>query len=69
VRSRDTASPLTPGGIDALQASDTNGIVTPANWQPGDKVLLPTHLSDPEANEMFPRGWQKIRDYFRVTDL
>lgn len=55
--------------IDALQAADRSGAVTPANWYPGDKVLIPPHLSDPEATEKFPHGWRKVRDYFRVTEL
>ncbi|MDP2307847.1 MAG: peroxiredoxin [Pseudomonadota bacterium] len=27
--------------IDSLQASAANGIATPANWRPGDKVIVP----------------------------
>ena len=27
--------------IDALQTADANGVATPANWRPGDKVVLP----------------------------
>lgn len=28
--------------IDALQAADANQVATPANWRPGDKVIIPT---------------------------
>jgi peroxiredoxin (alkyl hydroperoxide reductase subunit C) len=27
--------------IDALQATDEHGVATPANWKPGDKVIVP----------------------------
>jgi peroxiredoxin (alkyl hydroperoxide reductase subunit C) len=27
--------------IDALQITDKHGVATPANWRPGDKVILP----------------------------
>lgn len=27
--------------VDSLQAADANGIATPANWRPGDKVIVP----------------------------
>ena len=27
--------------IKALQTTDANGVATPANWQPGDKVIVP----------------------------
>jgi len=39
--------------VDALQATDTHQITTPANWQPGDKVIVPppktTELADERA--------------------
>jgi peroxiredoxin (alkyl hydroperoxide reductase subunit C) len=27
--------------VDSLQASSTHGIATPANWRPGDRVIVP----------------------------
>ena len=27
--------------VDALQITDEHGIATPANWKPGDKVIVP----------------------------
>ncbi len=55
--------------IDALQAADKTGAVIPANWYPGDKALVPHHVSDDEATIRFPLGWRKVRDYFRTTDM
>ena len=34
--------------IKALQTTDANGVATPANWQPGDKVIVPP----PQTQEM-----------------
>lgn len=34
--------------IQALQTTDQHGIATPANWQPGDKVIVPP-ADDPGA--------------------
>lgn len=28
--------------LDVLQMTDANQVVTPANWRPGDKVIIPT---------------------------
>ncbi|MDA8315506.1 MAG: peroxiredoxin [Actinomycetota bacterium] len=28
--------------VDALQMADANHVATPANWRPGDKVIIPT---------------------------
>lgn len=34
--------------ITALQTTDANGVATPANWRPGDKVIIPP----PQTQEM-----------------
>lgn len=31
--------------IDALQAAAANGVATPVNWRPGDKVIVPATLT------------------------
>ncbi len=37
--------------IDALQTTDKHGVATPANWKPGEKVIVPppTTMEDVEA--------------------
>jgi peroxiredoxin (alkyl hydroperoxide reductase subunit C) len=41
--------------IKALQTTDANGVATPANWQPGDKVIMPPaqtqEMADERAND------------------
>ncbi|HOP05701.1 MAG TPA: peroxiredoxin [candidate division Zixibacteria bacterium] len=37
--------------IRALQTTDANGVATPANWQPGDKVIVPPPLTQEMAEE------------------
>jgi peroxiredoxin (alkyl hydroperoxide reductase subunit C) len=34
---------------DALQTSDANGVATPANWRPGDKVIVPPPKTTDDA--------------------
>ena len=39
--------------IDSLQLADRSNIVTPAEWEPGDRVLVPHDVSDEKAGEQF----------------
>ena len=53
--------------IDSLQLTDSHGIATPAHWRVGDDVIIPPSIPDEEARERFPRGWNELKPYLRVT--
>jgi alkyl hydroperoxide reductase subunit AhpC len=55
--------------IDALQLADDKKIATPADWRPGGKVIIPSSITDEQARDIFPQGWNEIRPYLRVTDV
>jgi len=55
--------------IDALQLADTKKIATPADWVPGDEVIIPPSISNKEAKEIFPQGWEELRPYLRKVKL
>lgn len=55
--------------IDALQLADREKIATPADWRPGEKVIIPPSINNEEAAKIFPQGWDEIRPYLRVTDV
>ncbi|MCO5135054.1 MAG: peroxiredoxin [Phyllobacteriaceae bacterium] len=55
--------------IDALQLADAKKIATPADWTPGGKVIIPLSVSNEQAKEIFPNGWDTLRPYLRVTEL
>lgn len=55
--------------IDALQTGDDKHIATPADWVPGSKVIIPTSISNADADKQFPQGWTEIRPYLRTTSL
>jgi peroxiredoxin (alkyl hydroperoxide reductase subunit C) len=55
--------------IDSLQLSDRASIATPANWRPGDEVIIPPSINDEKAREMFPQGFKTIRPYLRTTKV
>ncbi|NBC20743.1 MAG: peroxiredoxin [Alphaproteobacteria bacterium] len=55
--------------IDALQSSDRHMIATPADWLPGEKVIIPPSVTDAQAEGQFPQGWEEIRPYLRLTEV
>lgn len=53
--------------IDSLQLTAYHSVATPVNWNNGeDVVILPT-LSDEEAEKKFPKGFQRVKPYLRLT--
>ena len=55
--------------IDSLQLTDGNKVATPADWKPGEHVIIVPSLSDEDAKVRFPQGWKTLRPYLRVVDL
>lgn len=55
--------------IDALQLGDRAKIATPADWMPGDQVIIPPSIDNAAAKDLFPQGWNEIRPYLRVTSV
>jgi len=53
--------------IDALQLSENYDVVTPANWQNGDKVIINPALNDEQANSKFGNDYDKVKPYLRYT--
>ena len=54
--------------IDSLQLTDSNSVATPADWEWGqDCVILPS-VTDPETlKKLFPKGYQQLKPYLRMT--
>lgn len=55
--------------IDALQTGDANGVALPADWRPGDRAIVPPTVSDADAAQKFPQGYETIRPYLRTVDI
>ncbi len=53
--------------IDSLQLTAYKKVATPANWHDGDDVIIVPALSNEEAKELFPDGWDEQKPYLRVT--
>ncbi|KAJ1965823.1 peroxiredoxin 1 [Dipsacomyces acuminosporus] len=54
--------------IDSLQLSDKQPIATPANWQPGDDVIVHVSVSTEKAKEIFPTV-KEATPYLRFATL
>ena len=56
--------------VDGLQTADTNACATPANWKPGDKVIVPPPQTLKDAEERTKREDYEVTDwYFSKRDL
>lgn len=53
--------------IDSLQLTAGYKVATPVNWKDGEDVIIVPALSDEEAKEAFPGGWNTVKPYLRVT--
>jgi alkyl hydroperoxide reductase subunit AhpC len=52
--------------IDSLQLTAKHKVATPANWNPGDKVIIAGSVSDEQAKELFGE-WEAPRPYIRIV--
>jgi len=53
--------------IDSLQLTANKKVATPAQWTPGDKVIILGSVSDAEAKETYPDGWEQPLPYIRLV--
>lgn len=53
--------------LDAMQLSAAHKVATPANWKPGEDVIIAGSVSDEEARTLFPDGWQAPKPYLRIV--
>jgi len=53
--------------IDSLQLTANKKVATPVNWKPGDDVIIAGSVSDDEARETYPDGWESPKPYIRIV--
>jgi alkyl hydroperoxide reductase subunit AhpC len=52
--------------IDSLQLTDREPVATPADWRPGEDVIIGLGVDDAEAERRFP-GYRTVKPYLRTT--
>ena len=50
--------------IDGLQTADTHGVACPANWKPGDKVIVPAPLTSGAADARAKDSSLDVTDWY-----
>ncbi|KAK4689410.1 glutaredoxin/glutathione-dependent peroxiredoxin, partial [Tremellales sp. Uapishka_1] len=53
--------------IDSLQLGDKYKITTPANWTPGEKVIIAPSVQGAQVKELFGDDVETVKPYLRFT--
>jgi alkyl hydroperoxide reductase subunit AhpC len=53
--------------IDSLQLTAKYSVATPVNWKDGDDCIIVPAVTDEQAKEKFPAGWNAVKPYLRIT--
>ncbi|HEX4036934.1 MAG TPA: peroxiredoxin [Acidobacteriaceae bacterium] len=52
--------------LDSIQLTTKHKVSTPANWKPGEDVIIGGAVSNEEADKIFP-GYRTVKPYLRTT--
>src|SRR5690242_2565105 len=53
--------------LDSLQLTSEYTVSTPADWKPGEDVIVGTSISTEDAKKKFPKGVREVKPYLRYT--
>ena len=53
--------------IDSLQLTAKHRVATPVNWERGEDVIIAGSVSDDQAKEKYPEGWDAPRPWLRIV--
>jgi alkyl hydroperoxide reductase subunit AhpC len=53
--------------IDSMQLTAKHKVATPVNWKEGEQVIILPAVSDAEAKERYPNGWNAPKPYLRFV--
>ncbi len=53
--------------IDSLQLTAEHAVATPAQWRPGGDVIIVGSVTNEQAAEKYPDGWEEPRPYIRIV--
>jgi len=53
--------------IDSLQLTADKGLTTPADWVPGEDLIVSPSISTEDAIKKFPKGVRVVKPYLRYT--
>lgn len=53
--------------LDSLQLTAKFSVSTPADWKPGEDVIISGSVSNEDAAKRFPNGWKTPKPYMRIV--
>ena len=53
--------------LDSCQLTATKKVATPANWEQGADVIILPSVSNEDARERYPDGWEQPLPYIRIV--
>jgi len=53
--------------LDSLQLTSQHQVSTPADWKPGDDVIISGSVSNEEAQKKYHDGWKAPKPYLRIV--
>tara|TARA_B100000686_G_C16682167_1_gene912586 strand:- start:100 stop:735 length:636 start_codon:yes stop_codon:yes gene_type:complete len=53
--------------VDSLQLTSKHSLATPVNWKKGDNCIIIPSVSDDDAKNKFPNGWESPKPYLRIV--
>jgi len=53
--------------IDSLQLTANYSVATPADWKEGEDVVITPAVKDEEIEAKFPKGYNRVKPYLRLT--
>ena len=53
--------------IDSLQLTANHKVSTPVNWRNGEDVIIAGSVTNDEAQELWPEGWESPKPYIRIV--
>jgi alkyl hydroperoxide reductase subunit AhpC len=52
--------------LDSIQLTTKHKVSTPANWKPGEDIIISGAVSNEEADKLFP-GYKTVKPYLRTA--
>ncbi len=53
--------------VDSLKLTAEHKVATPAQWNRGDDVIISGSVSNDQAKEIWPDGWETPKPYIRIV--
>jgi alkyl hydroperoxide reductase subunit AhpC len=53
--------------VDSLQLTSNYSVSTPADWNPGEDVIIANTINNEDAKKRFPKGVREVKPYLRYT--